>query len=507
VSNLLVVPISDSTSPPPSAGPVWPGKTLQLWQFEGRSLKQVCDQALQYGFNGVMVKAFDGDRWMNVFDVGSTDALGSVEKVTAQRAHCESKGLRYAIWTNPLYGDNDYLSREAELYAAAANAAGVIVWDTEPYDQFWGPNRPRGAATRLMSRFRALAPQALCVWQPDPRPARLAELRPEEWAPFMQVYSPQVYWSDFQRPVIDVLQEAWDGYLRMQAQSGLAPTCEFAPTLPGNASPTSLAESFRWLHTATVMGVMVWRYGSMAQPNLAAVRDGQLFGLQPPPQPAPEPPPAPADPRKLMVDWARGEIGKRYAGPIVREPDWMRWGDPGYDCSSFAASAYIRIGLELAQPGTAYTDAIWSRCYEVSAEQALPGDPVFYEYNDGVQACRFPHMGILTEPGMQIDCSITHGVMERPILRLGTARFGRLPALDAPPAPAPSPDGIIAELAKQLEYKDHLLSRACERIGFLTGDFAAQLEEANTAKRKRQARVAEGIEALRAHNLEEMPLD
>src|SRR5918992_159883 len=146
--NPMVVPMVDSTAPPPPAGPVWPGKTLQLWQFERRSLKQVCDQALQYGFNGVMVKAFDGDRWMNVFDVGSADALGSVEKVAAQRAHCESRGLRYAIWTNPLYGDNDYLSREAELYAAAANAAGVIVWDTEPYDQFWGPNRPRGAATR-----------------------------------------------------------------------------------------------------------------------------------------------------------------------------------------------------------------------------------------------------------------------------------------------------------------------------------------------------------------------
>jgi NlpC/P60 family len=501
---------SESRSTALSApGPLCVGKTLQLWQFEGRSLKQACDQALEYGFNGLMVKAFDGDRWMNAFDP-SADALGSVEEVAAQRAHCESRGLRYAIWTNPLYGDDDYLNRQAELYASAANAAGVIVWDTEPYlgpPPFWGPNRPVGAAARLMSRFRALAPHAVCLWQPDPRPARLAELRPEEWAPFMQVYSPQVYWSDFKRPPLDVLKEAWDGYLRMQAESGLAPSCEFAPTLPGNASPASIAEGFRWLHTTTVTGVVVWRYGSMAEANLSAVRDGQLYGPQPVPVPQPVPEPVPVDLRKAMVEWARGEIGKRYAGPIVREPDWMRWGDPGYDCSSFAASAYIRIGLELAQPGTAYTDAIWGRCYEVSRDEALPGDPVFYEYNDGVQTCRFPHMGILTGPGMQIDCSITHGVMERPLLQLGTVRFARLPALDAPPKPAPQPDGIIAELAKQLEYKDRLLARACERIGFLTGDFADQLEEANIAKGKRQARVAEGIEALRAHSVEEMPLD
>src|SRR5262245_19294601 len=56
-----------------------------------------------------------------------------------------------------------------------------------------------------------------------------------------------------------------------------------------------------------------------------------------------------------VVDRGLAEGWKPYSGPVVDEPEANRWGNPGYDCSSFVASMYDKaLGIKLA----GFTDTI-----------------------------------------------------------------------------------------------------------------------------------------------------
>src|SRR6266542_3783079 len=100
--------------------------------------------------------------------------------VAAQRDRCHAAGLQYYVWTVPLH-DVD-LDVQAERTSQAALAADGLFLDVEPYVRqpnsppFWGPLRPVGLARSFMERIRARAPDAWLSLQPDPRPARLAEI-------------------------------------------------------------------------------------------------------------------------------------------------------------------------------------------------------------------------------------------------------------------------------------------------------------------------------------------
>lgn len=108
-----------------------------------------------------------------------------------------------------------------------------------------------------------------------------------------------------------------------------------------------------------------------------------------------------------MVAWGRSQAGKRYAGPVIGEPDSYRWGDPGWDCSSFVAGAYKQIGVAI----TAYTDAAFDQTHD--ADTPLPGDVVFYQYYDaGQPAVSYPHMGIWLGPHRTLECRYPDGVAE-----------------------------------------------------------------------------------------------
>ena len=108
-----------------------------------------------------------------------------------------------------------------------------------------------------------------------------------------------------------------------------------------------------------------------------------------------------------MLDAARGEIGKPYSGPLVGQPESFRWGDPGWDCSSFVAGAYARFGVCL----TAYTDAIYDQTDPIAEAAAVPGDIVLYRYDDpGQPGCRFPHTGLWLSTVQTLDCRWPAGV-------------------------------------------------------------------------------------------------
>jgi cell wall-associated NlpC family hydrolase len=110
---------------------------------------------------------------------------------------------------------------------------------------------------------------------------------------------------------------------------------------------------------------------------------------------------------------AQKEIGEPYAGPLSDYPDSSRFDGPGphdgWDCSSFVAGMYKRaLGIDLP----AYTDAIHDRCDELAPDQVVPGTIVLWEYRDGIQSARFPHVGLVwsSDRTQVIDCRYPAGV-------------------------------------------------------------------------------------------------
>src|SRR5689334_13553238 len=109
------------------------GRWIQVWQYgqpaaAETGLADTVALCQNFGFQGILVKAFDGDAWMRSFD-DAADALGSVEQVVQQRDFCRARGLGYGVWVNPLFGDQALLDRQAELYAAVGNATNLLAWD------------------------------------------------------------------------------------------------------------------------------------------------------------------------------------------------------------------------------------------------------------------------------------------------------------------------------------------------------------------------------------------
>jgi hypothetical protein len=95
----------------------------------------------------------------------------------------------------------------------------------------------------------------------------------------------------------------------------------------------------------------------------------------------------------------------------------------GFDCSGFITWCYREaLGISI----TSYTDAIYGETEPITAESALPGDIVLYEYWDPTQPqTRFPHVGLVTErPDITLDARGGVGVGYHAHVQ-GAARYYR----------------------------------------------------------------------------------
>jgi len=115
-----------------------------------------------------------------------------------------------------------------------------------------------------------------------------------------------------------------------------------------------------------------------------------------------------------VVDLGRSKGHKRYAGPVIGEPDSYRWGEPGYDCSSFVSAMYREaLGIAL----TPFTDAIANQTNRIDVPQALPGDIILYRYDDNSQpGVVYPHTGLWLGGGRMLDCQYPPGLGEHNVL-------------------------------------------------------------------------------------------
>ncbi|MBI4497559.1 MAG: hypothetical protein HY689_06670 [Chloroflexi bacterium] len=240
-------------------------KLLQVWQWNTQAeqtvaaVVRVCRTA---GFTGMVVKALDGATWMGRVDP-TPAALRSVDDARRQAEESHAAGLVYAVWTIPR--DRD-LAEQARLTAALAAAPEIdaVFLDVEPYlPSFWGAWRPAGRARDFMERIRAAAPDAALVLQPDPRPGRLAEIRPDEWLPYTSALAGQHYFHLFETDPAEEMARA----LALGEQWGLP----VYPTLPGEASADDLRTAVHALRGLGGRGCVLFRLGVATAAQLRAV--------------------------------------------------------------------------------------------------------------------------------------------------------------------------------------------------------------------------------------------
>ncbi len=269
------------------------GWYLQIWQYgHGTAAEQNIDDAIQtalkFGAAGISPKVLDGTDWMGHINTGH-GVPTSVADVVRDSRKCSDAGLWYLPWVNPLYGDDAFLRREAEIYGHIGAEISALVWDSEPYAGFWGANRPVGAASYLLTQFRGHAPNCFNIWQPDPRPGRLEELRMYEWAQHMNCYTPQSYWTDFGTGVAFEIDRA-----KGNADSFGIP--EVSPTIPGNGAADAVPVALERMGGHGITSCFAWRMGSLSEAHMSWLRDlapaGPLTGgPEHPPPDEPEHPP------------------------------------------------------------------------------------------------------------------------------------------------------------------------------------------------------------------------
>ena len=260
------------------------GTWLQIHQFDDlggsrNSLDELIDLAKSFRFAGLLVKAFDGDVFMNQFD-SAPDAIGSIAEIGQQKQRCTDAEIGYGVWVNPLHPNDfpglgkEFLDRQGDLYGEAGEACGLVVFDSEDGNHFWGARRPKGDASRLMEHFRAKAPNCVSVWQPDGRVQfdHLLNLRPEEWGPHMNVYAPQTYWTDFQRPFADVLNEQFHTCQVLVSDGQLPASAEWRPTFPAKSTSHDLIGAMNLAAGQGASGCIMFDMRSMRESNLDIVK-------------------------------------------------------------------------------------------------------------------------------------------------------------------------------------------------------------------------------------------
>src|SRR5689334_12828072 len=124
---------------------------------------------------------------------------------------------------------------------------------------------------------------------------------------------------------------------------------------------------------------------------------------------------APADRAAAVVAAARAQLGEPYA--------WGAAGPDSWDCSGLVWAAWRTAGGASAIPRVSRDQQAWA--VPIPAEQALPGDLVFF--GDPVT-----HVGLVTgrtgTTVRMIDAASSRkAVVERSVWTTGVVRYGRVP--------------------------------------------------------------------------------
>lgn len=285
-------------------------KALQIWEYPPNqpNLQAMIDYAAETGFDTLLAKGLEGTSWHGEYTPGS-DYIRAAEDIAEFTEQCHRSGVQYHTWCVPRPNVN--MEIQAQMMSELAIGSDGLWIDAEPYPAFWGANQPEEKVRLLMGRVRELAPDQLLVLQPDPRPARFAELRGDVWMEYCNVMSGQHYWSDFWPPSDpgDALRE-----LNQAAEYQEYFNKPVWPTCPTNCPTSNLTQEVLDI-LAGFAGFAVFRAGSGPYENFVA------YGSVPatdtiPPDPAP-----PAPPELSEIDILRrdNEFYRTVLGSIRQE--------------------------------------------------------------------------------------------------------------------------------------------------------------------------------------------
>lgn len=252
----------------------WKGSGLAETTIEEfvRTLKQWAPHVKQ-----VFVKTSDGSDWMSRFDGNSQMAISGRDSIRRWVQVLEANGLEFHAWCVPKGQD---VTRETDLIIEACTTPGVksMILDVEPYAGFWragkDPIRP------FMTRVRRGVGGAFHIsMSMDPRSHHFNSIFPYEWRPFINSLLPQTYWATFQRPIEEVMDEAWNVW------GGLG--LPIYPVLQGSAEAQEIAAAREYVITKKgAKGLSYWRYGVIGPlqfPVINQPMSASSGGTQPPP--------------------------------------------------------------------------------------------------------------------------------------------------------------------------------------------------------------------------------
>lgn len=254
----------------------WKGDSLAEKTIEEfvRNLKRFTPHVTQ-----VFVKTSDGSDWMGRFDSNADMKISGTDAIKRWVQILEANGLEFHAWCVPK-GQN--INAETDLIIQTCQVAGVksMVLDVEPYTGFWrmGKDPIRPFMTRIR---RGVGGRFHLGMSMDPRRQHYNSIFPTEWRPFINSLHPQVYWATFQRPIKDVMDEAYEVW----GNEGGLP---IYPLLQGYTDPAEVEEARNYvIQKKGARSVAYWRYGVMDEAQLAAIN--KPMSEAPPPDPNTDP--------------------------------------------------------------------------------------------------------------------------------------------------------------------------------------------------------------------------
>jgi hypothetical protein len=227
----------------------WKGDSLSESTIEDavRTIKQWAPHVKM-----LYVKTSDGSDWMGRFDTSTNMKISGAAAIRRWVQVLEANGMEFHAWCVPKGQD---VNREADIIIETCLVAGVksMILDVEPYTGFWrvgkDPIRP------FMTRIRRGVGGSFHIGMSmDPRSHHFNSIFPLEWKPFINSLHPQVYWDTFQRPINDVMDEAWNTW------KGLG--LPIYPIFSGSAQPQEINEARNYvIRNFQAKAINYWRLG------------------------------------------------------------------------------------------------------------------------------------------------------------------------------------------------------------------------------------------------------
>ena len=242
----------------------------QFSQLGERTAEEIAATLAPRGITRIYVKAMDGTDWMsNFYDhpLAPSNAAHLAQLVV----QFGNLGVQLIPWVV-----NRFRASEADAHIGCGRAAGGLVIDFEYlYGGFW--QGAIGEAQGYFDTLRGAAGSGLWVAvAPDPR--QVGRDYPAGLIGGLTAYLPQNYWTDFQRPWLEVMQAA---------AANVEPLGPTEPILPYNARGADMEACIAWCEQRGYASVSLWRMGTANAAQLNAFGTTQVGVPAGGPEPAP----------------------------------------------------------------------------------------------------------------------------------------------------------------------------------------------------------------------------